>query len=208
MNAIYDWVRNIIIFLVLTTIIGNLLGKSSYKKYITLTTGIILVILVVSPLFQLFHLDKTLDYYLSNNLFKAEAEEYNGRLLDVEETKMTSIIQKYKDIIHEQVEQLLKTKELSISSIDIVVEENEESEDFGSLKTLTIVVSKEIEENKSEKSMIEDILIDKIKIGDKEESEAEEGDNNLSPEEINVKNLLSDFYNMNPDNINISIQEQ
>lgn len=208
MEAIYDWVRNIIIFLVLTTIIGNLLGKSSYKKYITLTTGIILVILVVSPLLQLFHLDETLDYYLSNNLFKAEAEEYNGRLLDVEETKMTTIVQNYKDIINEQVEGLLKTQGLSITNIDIVVEENEESKDFGSLKSLTIEASMKKEEDKSEKTMIEDILIDKIKIGDKEESEADKGDQNLSPEEINVKNLLSDFYNMNPDNINISIQEQ
>ena len=36
MGEIYDWVRNTVIYLILNTIIMNLLGNSSYKKYVNI----------------------------------------------------------------------------------------------------------------------------------------------------------------------------
>jgi stage III sporulation protein AF len=96
MGVIYSWVKNIVIFLVLTTIITNLLGKSSYKKYVNLVTGIILVILVISPLLKLFQLDKTLDYYFTNNSLLAEAEDINDELVNAEENQKDTIFEEYK----------------------------------------------------------------------------------------------------------------
>ncbi len=62
-------------------------------------------------------------------------------------------------------------------------------------------------ENNSKAAInIDSIKIDNIKI-DKGDEEPGKEKNYLSPEEINVKNRLSDFYNINKDNINISIQE-
>jgi stage III sporulation protein AF len=208
MNLIYEWVRNIVIFLVLTTIIGNLLGKSSYKKYINLITGIILVILVVSPLLHIFKLENSLDYYLSTNFFTAEAEDFNGRLKDMEQTQMTAITKEYKGVIQEQVTGLLESKGLYLVKLDIIIEENDKSENYGKLKSLNITASVKKENNKSNKSNVTKVIIDKIKISNKEESETGKKEDFLSPDEINVKNLFSDFYNMNPDNINISIQDQ
>jgi stage III sporulation protein AF len=206
MGMIYEWVRNMVIFLVLTTIIGNLLGKSSYKKYVNLITGIILVLLVVSPLLQLFQLEDSLDYYLSTNLFMAEANDYNGRLIDSEQNQMSSIIEEYKTIIKEQVDGLLKSKGYYLQDINIQIEEDESNENFGKLKYLEVTVGLS-EEEKTKSSSINKVIIDKIRVGDKED-ENKSSDDILTPDEINIKNLLSDFYNMQPDNINISIQEQ
>ncbi len=91
MNEIYSWVKDIIIFLVLSTIINNLLGKSTFKKYINLITGIILVILVISPLFKLFKLERSLDYFMSTNFFIAESENINSILLDSEKEQKNRI---------------------------------------------------------------------------------------------------------------------
>jgi len=55
---------------------------------------------------------------------------------------------------------------------------------------------------------IDTVKIEDIKIGTKKEADTGSSTRILTPDEINIKNLLSDFYNMNPDNINISIQEQ
>ncbi|MDF2472418.1 MAG: putative rane protein [Anaerocolumna sp.] len=206
MEIIYEWVRNIVIFLVLTTIIGNLLGKSSYKKYINLITGIILVLLVISPLLRLFQLEDSLDYYLSTNFFQAEANDYNGRLVDVEQNQMTSIIAEYKNIIYEQVDGLLKSQGLYLHELIIVIDEEETSEDFGKLKTLDVITGYQKENEETTVGIMDKIIINEIKIGDKEE-EVPSVEGILSPDEINAKNLLSDFYNMQPDNINISIQE-
>lgn len=207
MNDIYNWVKNIIIFLVLSTVINNLLGKSSYKKYINLITGIILVILVISPLFKLFELDKSLDYFMSTNFFVTETENINEVLLDSEKEQRNRILKEYKERINAQIASLIENQDLYIIDLHITIDEDSESMSFGSLKTIDLVAGYKKQKKKEDISEIEPIEINKIEIGYEEEDSRLSERDYLSPEEINVKNLLSDFYNMKPDNINISIQE-
>ena len=213
MNEIYSWVKNIVIFLVLTTIITNLLGKSSYKKYINLITGIILVIMVISPLLKLFQLDKTMDYYFTTNSLLAEAEDMNVRLMDAQEGQMTAILKEYKEQIGKQVGNLLDEQDLYLADIEVIIDEDENSSTFGKLLALNITAvhtKSETGEKSADKDKpvrIDTVKIDDIKVGTKKEADPGSSTRILTPDEINIKNLLSDFYNMNPDNINISIQE-
>lgn len=208
MNEIYSWVKSIIIFLVLTTIISNLLGKSTYKKYVNLITGIILVILVISPLLKLFQIDDTLDYFFSFNILSTEAEDMNSRLVNMEEGQMSEILKEYKDEIKAQVVKILKEQELYLVDIKISLDEDTESSNFGKLKTMDITASYVRQNTDENKTDIKEIKIDKIEFDQSKESVDKTEKVTLSPSEIKIKNLLSDFYNMNPDNINISIQEQ
>jgi stage III sporulation protein AF len=207
MAEIYSWVKNIIIFLILTTIITNLLGKSSYKKYVDLVIGIILVLLVVSPLLKFFQLEETLDYFFSANSLLADAEDINGKLEDMEDVQMTTIVSEYEEEISRQVGNLLSAENLQITDVTVTVDEDEKSQTFGSLKSMDIKAKYTTDESDVDTNKISPIKIDKIEIGDKKKENAGLERNYLTPDEINAKNLLSDFYNMNPDNINISIQE-
>jgi stage III sporulation protein AF len=188
------------------------LGKSSYKKYINLVTGIILVILVISPLLKLFQLDSTLDYYFTTNTLLADAEGMKVRLEDTENQQMEAILGEYKEQIKVQVTRLLEQEKVYATGIKVIIEEDETSDNFGNLAALEItagVENKERTEEVKEQEVIkvDSIKVDKIKISKQQRSESEIVRNYLSPMEINTKNLLSDFYNIDPDNINISIQE-
>jgi stage III sporulation protein AF len=208
MAEIYGWVKNIIIFLVLTTIISNLLGKSSYKKYVNLITGIILVILVISPLLKLFQMNGVLDYYFSFNILSTQANDMKSRLIDTEKGQMSEILKSYKDEIKTQVGEILKEQELYIVNINLGIDEDTKSSTFGKLKNMELTASYVRQKNnKSDSTRIEDIDIDKINIEKSKEDKKKAERDSLSPKEIKIKNLLSDFYNINPNNINISIQE-
>ena len=76
MGEIYDWVRNTVIYLILNTIIMNLLGNSSYKKYVSIVSGMILLLIVVSPFFKLLKMDGILDYYLNSNFYRTDMKDY------------------------------------------------------------------------------------------------------------------------------------
>lgn len=207
MNEIYAWVKNIIIFLVLTSIISNLLGKSSYKKYINLVTGIILVILVISPLLKLFQLDKTLDYYFTTNTLLADAQDLDSQLKDMESGQRVAIFNEYKEQIKIQVAKILEDEKIQIYDIEVTIDEDDSSSNYGNITSLTVMGGHVVKEESSKAAVnIDNIKIDKIKI-EKQEEESSSEKNYLSPEEINAKNKLSDFYNINTDNINISIQE-
>lgn len=207
MNEIYSWVKNVIIFLVLSTIVNNLLGKSTYKKYVNLISGIILVLLVISPLFKLFKLDNSLEYYMSTNFFITETENINKVLLDSEKEQKNRILVEYKDRINSQIASLIENRDLYVIDLRITIDENLESENFGKLKTIVLEAGYKKQKTKDNLSKIEPIEIGKIEIGHEEDINKVKKRDYLSPEEIYVKNLLSDFYNMKPDNINISIQE-
>lgn len=53
MQSLYEWMKDIIIFMILVTVIMNLLGKSSFKKYVGIVTGLLLVLYVIKPLIAL-----------------------------------------------------------------------------------------------------------------------------------------------------------
>lgn len=80
MDGVIEWVRNIVIFLILNTIIMNLLGNSSYKKYVSIVSGMILLLIVVSPFLKLLRIDEILDYYLNTNIFQSDMSNIQSEL--------------------------------------------------------------------------------------------------------------------------------
>lgn len=51
---LYEWIRQLSSFLVLTAVAAQLAAGESYRKYIRLYTGILLVLLILSPVMSLF----------------------------------------------------------------------------------------------------------------------------------------------------------
>lgn len=212
MHYIYSWVKNIVIFMVLISVVTNLMGKSSYKKYINLISGIILVILVISPFLKVFQLNNTLDYYFTTNSLVADA----GDALDMEE-KFSSTETKQKEAIFTQVKkkigdkvkELLEKENIQVENMSVTLDEDNKSSNYGSLLKLDIkgvYGGKKKQKEEKEAIKIEQVVIDSINIK-KEKGSKEDTKNILSPVEINAKKVLSDFYNLKADNINISIQE-
>jgi stage III sporulation protein AF len=57
MDALIQWVTQIIIFVLLATIIDLLMPSTSMKKYIKLIVGLILILILLKPVFYLFQID-------------------------------------------------------------------------------------------------------------------------------------------------------
>lgn len=56
-EAIYNWLEQLACYLILVTAVLHALPDSGYKKYIRFFTGLILVLLLASPVLQLFQTD-------------------------------------------------------------------------------------------------------------------------------------------------------
>lgn len=203
MDQVYEWIRNIIIYMILNTIIMNLLGNKSYKKYVSIVSGMILVLIVVSPLIKYMELEEILDYYLKSNDFAIEASDFKNDLNRMEEEQSNLIFEEYKKKIEQQVEEILLKEGVVAESIRITIDNNPKSDTFGELLQMDIVAGYEPTENEKGRVTVEEIVIGPIHIGEASENTKKKVP---SPMEINIKKELSDFYNMKQDNINISIQ--
>ena len=203
MNIIYDWIRNIVIYMILNTIIMNLLGDKSYKKYVSIVSGMILVLIIVSPLMNYMDLEDTLDYYLQANDFTVETSQFKEDLNRMEEAQQAAIFAEYEAKIREQVESILQEEKLTLTGLEITIDKNPNSLRFGEIMQMDITASLDDNDERASKRLsVDEIDISPVHIRDQEESKTEDPP---SPMEINIKNKLSDFYNMEQVNINISI---
>ena len=57
MEAVYGWVKNIIYYMIFLSVVNNLLADSKYGKYIRFFSGMVLILLVVSPFTGGLHLE-------------------------------------------------------------------------------------------------------------------------------------------------------
>ena len=205
MHEIYEWVRNIVIFLILNTIIMNLLGNSSYKKYVSIVSGMILLLIVVSPFLRLLKMDDILDYYLNTNIFQSDMSNFQSELRIMEDKQKDVVFTGFKDVIREQVVDILEEDGLYLYDMDVLINQNAESDNFGEIEALKIKAGY-IED---EGIPVYNIRVDKITISKnkKENTDAKTAAQDiLFPNEVEIKKRLSDFYKMKQDNINISIQ--
>lgn len=205
MEEIYSWIRNIVIYMIINTIIMNLLGNKSYKKYVSIVSGMILVLIVVSPLIKLMKLDANLDYFFEANDFAVEASDFKNDLSRMEEAPVDAIFSEYLEKIRTKVKDVLSEHEVYLEDFDVTFDQDPEHATFGEILSLDIKANMTEKEDgsNSDRLRIEDIEIDKIII---DEEAKEEEQKVPSPLEIELKKQLSDFYNIEQDNINISIQ--
>ncbi len=204
MDIIYNWIRNIIIYMILNAIVMNLLGDKSYKKYVSIVSGMILVLIIISPLMNYMDLEDTLDYYLQANDFAVETSEFKSDLNRMEEAQSDAIFAEYKEKIRLQVDEILQEDKLKLVNFNLTIDKNNKSSTFGEILHMDIdaKMEKSDEEEDDHRLFVDKIDIESIRINEQEEKDMAEPP---SPMEINIKNKLADFYNIEQVNINISI---
>lgn len=198
MTGLYTWVKNIAYFFILITIVMNVIPGKQYKKYIKLFTGIILILIILSPISQLFKLEETLSYYLSMENYQLELEQVPYDLILADEKHYKMVTSSYEEDIRNQIEIWAKEKGLYLLDTSIYWEMDSTSSDYGKIKGMDLIMSKK-EHSESIKIGIEKIIVSLNK--------EEESKNQGSVEEIYLKTLIQDFYNIPDNNINVSIQE-
>ncbi|MGN1267526.1 MAG: stage III sporulation protein AF [Dorea sp.] len=71
---LYEWIHNLAFYLVLVTAVLHMIPESGYKKYIQFFTGLILVLMIMTPVLKILGMDgKMLDIYHSME-YKQEVE--------------------------------------------------------------------------------------------------------------------------------------
>lgn len=72
---IYQWLQNLAFYMILVTIVIQVLPNNSYQKYIRFFSGLILVILLAAPLMKVLGMEESLsEIYHSAEYEQAQKE--------------------------------------------------------------------------------------------------------------------------------------
>nr|WP_307998406.1 stage III sporulation protein AF [uncultured Merdimonas sp.] len=106
----YEWIGNIAFYMVMVTAVLHLLPNSDYQKYIRFFTGLVLVILLITPVLKIFGMDHQLtDLY--------DSREYQEQMQRIEES--SAFLEEIRPIAEEAEQAEEKKDGIQVEEIEI-----------------------------------------------------------------------------------------
>lgn len=85
MKGILEWVKQIACYMVLVTVLADLLPKKNYEKYFRLFAGLVLILLVIQPVTGPLKLDRQILKMFEGIQYEGMAGEFRQRASEMEE---------------------------------------------------------------------------------------------------------------------------
>ncbi len=191
LDSLYDWARQIIVFLLVKELLFKLAGEK-YRKYLKLAAGLCLVFLVAAPLLHrlsgtdfaglLKRADLTMDFAFG---------ETKG-----DEAWQDGVLKEYEELVKRQLSEVLYGLELTVEKVQLWREN-------GMIEGMTVWVrenGKEMEEAGQKRISITEIIISL-------EEETKGGSGEDAVLEFVAQMRIADFYDMDVSHINVIKEE-
>ena len=199
---ISSWARQVIVSVVVAIILEMILSPDSKStKYIKTVIGIYVVYAIIAPGLSLIggnNLDfSNIDYenYFTNSAIYQNLES------NVEKIETDSFEETYKLNLKQDIENKLREKGFIVSNINLEVDLEEDSEEYGEIKEIEISLSKK-QENKNQNA-VNEISVNKIDVGSSSNNvQKTESKSSLTEgEEITIREFISGEYGIEKNSI-------
>lgn len=141
MEVIFGMVRNVCAFVLLTTVVNNLMQGSVYRKYIRFFVGIVMLILVINPVMSLLSMDINFQDNISKYIEEAGRYEIYEEIKMGEQNAAEDILQEYEKSLNRTLGAVIKTHDLYIVDSRWEIESDYSEENFGEITGLEVRVS-------------------------------------------------------------------
>jgi len=197
MDFIIQWVTQIILFILIAAVIDLLIPSDGMKKYIKLTVGLILIVILLKPVFYLFGTDMEQAIETSINQMEEEYQanetmenQIEFQKKEIQDSQHAYILEQMAVQLENLAEDPLKeqyqaeitnmnfifqdTENISFEELEeVIVYINEAQNGEGAVNTVDeVVISSQQQEEKTEKDVIgmEELLKDVWELTDKKVS--------------------------------------
>lgn len=145
MDFLYGWIKSIAIYMILISVVKNLLPKSQFEKYLRLFTGLLVIILVIEPFTQWMNLQDSMDDLFSLDAYKQEMNQLQADFSQLGDKYEERVLGSYERQVKEQIELLLKEEDQRVRKVEFFVCMEEGAEDYGQLTRIDIYLENESE---------------------------------------------------------------
>lgn len=100
---VYEWIRNLAFYVILSTMLLSLLPDKKYEKYLKLFMGMVFFLLVISPLASWTGTEDQVVEAFARITFENDVEMLRKELEDVEERRAEILIEYYEEMAEETI---------------------------------------------------------------------------------------------------------
>ncbi len=142
-ETIYEWMKNLAVFYLFFTAVMNFLPDGAYGKYIRHFLGLLLILLLATPILRIFHLQDVMDQKFLDNSRKEELWE---KAWDLEGSQEEYLYEQYERELEDQVRQTLVKMEAYPRTVEVTLSRGEEVE----ISTIAVTVKEACSQQKKE----------------------------------------------------------
>lgn len=193
MAVFREWIQNVVVFLLLMTMAGQLIPDEKYKKYIRLTMGLLLILVILLPLTRLAGMDQRIYQNFIKESFRISAADAQAgeEIFGMDGT----FVKEYRQMIQEEVRTYFEADAMVVKYCELDMNEDVDSSDYGQIYRMKVGIlpkDKNISQGEtSERSG--NVYVEEIRIG--EEVKKGTGESSVPKEKIEqwTKDLTLQF---------------
>lgn len=142
-QAVYQWVRNLAVYYIVLEAVIHVMPSQQYGRYIRYFMGVLLILIITSPLLNLLNLDSTMNAWFKRELLEEEFLNSRWGQMYGENTDSGYYIEAYEREMEKQMGEFLENilgKGCEIREIHVEIEFEEESQKLDA-KSVQIVLA-------------------------------------------------------------------
>lgn len=139
MGIIFEYIRPVVFFLLLETVIFNLISDNAFKKLTKLFCGMVLILLILVPLEKLLGITGLPEELLKNEQLEQSVRECENMINYGDAYLAEKYSEEYKKIIKEDIRQMVENEGLALVDCEIELE----TEETVKIKRITLGISRE-----------------------------------------------------------------
>ena len=139
MNDIYKWIRSLVSFTLLITMILNLLPDKKYEKYLHLFTGSVFLLLFFAPLTDLSGLETKMAKAFERITLQMDAQLLQKEIIDTDGKRIQQVVSQYKTFLEQELRSMAERVGADCESVEMDIESDPEQESFGQMKQVKMV---------------------------------------------------------------------
>ncbi|QNU35014.1 stage III sporulation protein AF [Geobacillus sp. 44C] len=148
MQIVIEWVTNILIFILFATMIDLLLPSSNMQKYVKMVVGLILLLLMLSPILKLLSIDP--DRWFASIISEKGSQqemmknEIEMKKKEIQASQRAYILKQMAVQMKNKVdEELMKEYGLSVEDVSLQTKEKENLQIPKDIETIEVVLTKQ-----------------------------------------------------------------
>ena len=182
MDGVKSYIGNIFCIYIIMSVIRNVVSNEKYARYFKLFCGTVMIMVVAGPLINLISGEDFSQGGLLNYDCEISDDVY-ASILSAERGRNDEIINLYCDSVTQRVQSYIENTQYGLISCDVKLNLDEESENYGNILMLDIVLNKNTDMYNDTGAKIYDYSI------------------------VTLKNNVANFYNIPSANIYINIYD-
>ncbi len=143
MEYVNSWIGSLAAYFLMISVLDQLLPGRKYAKYIRLFGGMVLILLVLTPVSRGLRLEDTIARYYREFSFRNDAGELKQEMLGIEKQQLSEMIRQYEESIASDIRRMAEEEALEVISCHVSICKEREDERFGQILSVELVYGKQ-----------------------------------------------------------------